>query len=408
MVAIILSLITFAHASISFDQALTKIAEQSPTFKNQQEKVSAQESERLSKVMSFLPSLSASYGKDHSYNSDLDSYSSSIALSANLFKGGSDFSSASSSFSLLESERKQLSQTEIESQANALNLLVNYILSSKKVSIVNELLSIQKNSLDISQKRYARGLIPKQEMEKAEVDVYNSEARLMNAQMELETYKKQVESYLSQEKVKIDWPYTKGLLDGRTRPKIQESNSRKDLETLKSYVSSMESVHNSRYGAFVPQVDLGYRLVNSSVESGFFADSGVEDKILSINFTWTLFNGFRDRAALAQSRYYLEESRNRLIDLEREVSASRKTKGIVFNTALESLRKRLKTLELSRRIYRQSVRRFQEGKLSFNDLEIDQNRYLETELLAQEGEAQVHRTLADYCSEYGLSILSCL
>lgn len=408
MASIILLLCSLSFASISFQDAVLSISNQDPQFKGQFEKVEYQKQLGLSSALSFLPTLDLSYTQEKNLDTEIEAYSSSVILNANLFKGGSDFYNFRTQYQLLGSEKELFTSKEIESLKNSYTLVISYILSSKKLKIVEELLKIQKNSLEIANKRFERGLIPSQEKEKAEVDVYNSEARLMNAQIEFEKYKRSLDSYLGEKTFLAEWPYSKDLLSGRKKLAIDNSETRYDLKALNSYVNAMENSHLSRFGAFIPRVDLSYRHTNSALESGFFDKQGADSKVLSLNFTWSLFNGFRDRANLAQSRYLLEEAKHRLTDLERETKALQISEMNNFKMAVESLQRRKKTLEISRKIYRQSVRRFQDGKLSFNDLEIDQNRYLETELLAQEGEAQVHLKLADICLVYGKSVLNCV
>ena len=393
---------------LDFQQTIELITQQDPQFLAQSEKLQAQETQSLSSSLSLLPTISASYTREKSYNTEATGYGSSLLFTANLFKGGKDYFYLRSQYRLLDSEEKTLSDKQLVAQQKAIELTVSYLLSQKKYQIVYDLLQVQEKSLGVAKKRYDRGIIPLQELEKAQVDVFNSEARLTNAKIEKETFQKQVQSYLGQNQLKTEWPFTKQLLSGKKTPIKNKNVLRTDIASLEAYVESLEKSYQSQYGSFVPQVDLSYRMTNAASESGYFNSRGVEDKVLALNFTWTLWNGYKDRAQLAYSRYLKEEAKYRLTDLKRNFGASIETKKLNYQTSLDSLSRRLKTLEISRKIYRQSVRRFQEGKLSVNDLELDQNRYLETEILAQEGEAQVHLALSQLCYEYGTSVFTCL
>lgn len=405
--AILLSLAAQATV-IEFDQAIVIMSQQDPQLRGQVEKRDAQEIQSLSSSLSLLPTLSASYVREKSYNTEIVGYGSSIILSANLFKGGTDYYNLRSQYRLLDSEEKTLSDKEIVAQQRSIELAVKYILSQKKYQIVSDLLEVQNKSLEIAKKRYDKGIIPLQEWQKAQVDVFNSEARQMNAKIERETYQKEVESYLGKDQLKAEWPFSKLLLKGKKSPLQKSGSMRTDLASLQSYAESLEKSYQSQFGSFLPQVDLSYRMTNASSDNGFFNSNGVEDKVVALNFTWTLWNGYKDRAQLAYSRYLREEAKYRLSDLKRSSKASLESKKVNYQTSFESLSRRIKTLDISRKIYRQSVRRFQEGKLSVNDLEIDQNRFLETELLAQEGEAQLHLALSELCYEFGTTLFHCL
>lgn len=76
--------------------------------------------------------------------------------------------------------------------------------------------------------------------------------------------------------------------------------------------------------------------------------------------------------------------------------------------ALYTVKSRLETLKLGKRIYQTSYKRFRAGRATVNDLAIDQNRLFQSENLANDGMAQLHLLLTQYCHLQGKLVEECL
>jgi outer membrane protein TolC len=78
-----------------------------------------------------------------------------------------------------------------------------------------------------------------------------------------------------------------------------------------------------------------------------------------------------------------------------------------FETALGTALAREKTVSVAQRLFQDGLRRFRSGKATANELAIDRDRELRSELLSVQGWASAHVEFTRYCHAQGKSVLSC-
>ena len=59
-------------------------------------------------------------------------------------------------------------------------------------------------------------------------------------------------------------------------------------------------------------------------------------------------------------------------------------------------------------LYEDNIKRFRAGRISANDLILDQNRVFDSELLAIEGWGDLHLNLSKFCHSIGMLVSECL
>jgi outer membrane protein TolC len=93
---------------------------------------------------------------------------------------------------------------------------------------------------------------------------------------------------------------------------------------------------------------------------------------------------------------------------ERQALGTYETQRRTFEIAVASAVARERTLEIARRIYRDSLLRFRSGRASSNDLLLDETRLTSSETLANQGWASAHMALAGFCHSVGRRLAGCL
>jgi outer membrane protein TolC len=128
----------------------------------------------------------------------------------------------------------------------------------------------------------------------------------------------------------------------------------------------------------------------------------------SIGITVPLFDRLQNYSRAKEQSYNRTKSESRLEQVQRNAKADWEASHANFKRALDSALRRDETLILSRKIYSDNLRRFHAGRITANDLVVDQNRMYEAELLAIQGWGSVHLSYSRLCHALGDEVKNCM
>lgn len=393
-------------APLSFKSALEKIMEQDTQIPKASQFLQAAQTEKLAKQMKFLPSLSVGQYRTKRFNSDSETDNLSITSELNLFRFGADHASLKSA----DSNRKIMSQTlELTASSReslAISALFNNISAFQELQTMKKLVKTKKLSLKTITIRYKRGLTPSQEVDKTQVDINNTTARLSDLKTRFNNSKASLESLLGHSKIEHVWPWINFFKQKKHLPILNNGfsiSSHTRIKKAKMSIIKNEYDVKETKRSFLPRVDLSY-----SYDITETSNTRAREKTAMLSITMPIFDNlsnysrYKSRyASLVSAKYDLKEA-------TRAIVSEWNAKKINFNNVLETMFSRDNSLALSHRLYRDNFKRFQKGKISVNDLAIDQSRLLDSENLSIRGRKSLHHAFLELCHARGMRINDCL
>lgn len=390
---------------LNFNQALNEIINRDTNIPQEEAFLKASQSNARSKMLSFLPDLTAGYNKQKTRinTSEFDRFD--LTASVNLFRFGADYASFEAANRQLDSRRSSLSQSKLTAEATAIEVLVTNILRSKEVQILEKILKAKESSLKTFRARFQRGLTPSTEVDKARVEVNNARARYNNSLLQLDTARGLLVALLGHSDVQMDWPW-KDTLKKKNHSKLKgqfDLKKRPDYQQAQFDLAFREASAKSSIRSFFPKVDFSY----TWSETDFYTSS-VNERTSLISISIPLFSGWRGVSDYETQKALSEQARYRLVRIQRDASSEWKTKEINFDISIQTAKDREVNLALSRRVYRSTVKRFNKGRVTINELSQDQSRLLDSESLAAAGWAQAHLSMVELCHTRGKDVSRCM
>jgi outer membrane protein TolC len=394
-----------AFARLDFIQALSEIRKRSTDLPPVQAQVEAAEHFQLSKKLKFAPSLTAGYSKSEQMNYSSNTDALFLKSSLNIFNGGSDYADyQAGSFNLFASKAKQSGEVlAVENKATV--AIVDYLQKSLNKNIFLGFKRSKRKSLKSIRIRFKRGLTSKQEVLKARVDLGIANARFKSVKISTALSRARLSTLLGHSNLKISWPLKNRLrkIDlKKLRQAEQTLDQRPDLMEAKFKMLRDENTLNSVKRSFLPKVDFSYT-ISSNTSSNIESDSRISLLTISIPLfsNWTSYSSFKSAQATSSNSKYNFKAKIRSAESEWESLKQNLSDNI--QTALE----REINVKLSRSLYKDNFKRFKSGRATVNDLQLDQNRLLESESQQSSGWASAHLAFLNFCHAKGSSILHC-
>jgi outer membrane protein TolC len=359
----------------------------------------------LSSKLSFLPDLSLSLYKS-SYDSKSSDYKGvNLKGTLNLWNSGEDLYRYISLNHSLTSARLNEKDIYLNDEAKAAQTLVKYISIMKKNKIYNKNIKLKKDSLLVIKSRYKKGIVPRNEVLKAEVDLSNIEADLADSEIDLIETRNNVVKLLGSDQVAIVWPWSNNL---RTisREKLNQSklilSERADIKMLNSTIKSANYFSKKVRAKLLPRIDFSIEREQIKAYS-----KSTWDTISTISLTIPLFSGLRDYSAYNKSKIDIINLKRDMILKERSANKDFISSKSELIKRIEMAKKREQNVVISRKVYQGNFKRFKKGLTSTTELQIDQSRLLNSEKLNINGQEQLHLAYINFCHSIGRSIFSC-
>jgi outer membrane protein TolC len=404
---VFMSLIQFSHASeLSFEQALDQIMGRDTDIKGEQKLLESSEIETFSKKMAFAPDLTVSSTKRKTYNTESSTKGLSATSTINISKFGADYYDLKAGEYFEISQKSTVDDTFLKSQSEAIETLLNYIENHYLVDILKRQYAVNLSSLKTANNRYKKGFSSRQDVQKIRVDADNTLATLEDAEIKLERVKASLKTLIGKDVVKVSWPwinfFKKKLYLSMLKEKEKISNV-PSYTVIENRMLANKALSTSLKRSMLPTLDL-------SVGYGYTDTIGVKDYEWTSLLTLTipLFNKYSDYSSYKTQAARSLVNEYQLIEKKRNIVSNWTSDKKNFLKSLKTAKNREKTLRISRKLYQDNFKRFRNGKITVNDLLVDQNRLLRSEQLNVHGWHQVHQKFYGYCHSLGKKISSCL
>ncbi len=388
-------------ATETFFQDLAAFRSQSLTLRTELARLESGETVALSRALAWTPALSLQAGRQESqFNGERRPKSDYLAanLSWNLFRGGSDLFAWKAARASAEAQRYQVENEKLEVELGGARVIFRRLYLSDVLATQGELLKLKEESLRIARSRYNQGKAPLQEVTKLEVDLAQSQNALRLAELNVAQNLLELRALFVDSLQTAAWPFAEN----------QEVDLRSGSGSLFSKKRALEArAQKDGWRAsrllHLPSVDWNLQLQQSPLRSR--SDDLWSSSLLLTVPLWSRFETAAT-SATAYASYVAAENESLRASREEGLKREYLEKKLLLSRAnlLESKR----TLEKSERLYQDMLRSFQVGRLSANDLFLEQNRRIETLLSYSQSRLSFHEGLMEACALWGLEARDCL
>ncbi len=410
LVACLFSNHALADKSLSFLQAVDLIIERNTDLSIRKSQLRGVEYGNIGSRTALLPSVSIAYTENTTKFDSVSGKSNSqrMGLDANwnLFRFGADASAWKADISEEKKFESLVEDSHLSAQKAAVSAIANYIGQSSQVDVANKIYKLNLDSHKIVKARFNKGLLSQQEVDKVFIDVQNAKARWQDARISLGNTRANLMALLGHTNIRLQWPWMERF--SRKNQKDQSITTGFAIQNIPSWNAAQSDLDSnnhsvsSNFRKFFPSVD-----VNGAYNFGG-TNSTTTEYFASLTISLPIFDRlsrYSTYKAQVESRTQAElnlEATRRNVDSE--WTAAKNEFEISRTTAIA----REEALSIARRIYRANERRFRGGRISANDLSLDQERLFRAEQNAVVGWTSLHIAITRLCHAKGLRLRQCL
>lgn len=395
-----------SEPSISFEEAFTRWVQLDPSTAVQKTQVESGRIRETQAKLQFAPSLGVT-GKTMRTGSSVSSkvspgWQAVGTADLNLFRFGSDASDLSAAQTESLAQEALLEHQVLLSEADAVSVLTEWIARTLIVEVDQEFVKLREQSHEIAKQRYAQGLLAQQEVEKVQVDLENARSKLTDAQVRLAETQSTAESRLGSVRIRADWPWKKS--DVRA-PSIEGEHPK--LRAVRFQAEAADSRVSAKRSRILPSLDANFTYGNydGAAVGGVPAQRAWSGALLVTVPLFDRLVNYNEMKIQAQAR---EAANAKAQAAAYEVSAEKAAAKAAMTLAKDSAKRRENTLQISKRIYQDNLKRFRGGRITADELSIDQDRLLTSQLLEVEGWSALHKSLARFCHSFGARVGECV
>lgn len=329
----------------------------------------------------------------------------SLNMNLNLFKAGQDLASWKQAVNSERASENKYQSEVLEFENKAAALLFKMIYLNEYINIQNQILKFKKEILISTLEKYKQGKIPLEDVQKSEIDINESESSFTKSKLELLENKSELESlYLKSLRTK-DWPFKNWFTES---DKIQSV-----LKKMKNVSNTENPIWNSKYfsiqsqieavnkasRSFWPSLDLSMQYQTLPImENNYNAWNA------SLVLTIPIWNRYETKANWSYEKSILNtlqadfEAHNKITESKRVFLEEK------LNHFIGLFEKSKKQLEKANAVYKKYEINYKLGRISINDLILEQKRLLDVETSNQDYMYQIHGLISDLCFLYGIQI----
>lgn len=392
----------------SFEDILNLSLTKSEDIRAKESEVRSAEALLTQSKFKFAPDLNLT-GTYTESGADVDERAVGRAYGAksnlNLFRFGADYFNYRSADVTYQGARWDLQNSKLEWEETIAIKILEVIYRYNETLIRRKLYESQRDYSAIAEKRYAKGILPRQELDKLTIDMGIAEARLKDAETQEYQARENLKVYSGEVDVDTQWPWLNSL------KKLKRTNLQFEVENhpqwrfLKERRAAAEYLVKTRRSEMAPSLDLSLSYFNeSSVATNY---DWSPQWVGAVTLTIPLFSRFESATATKLAFETQTRAELSFIKTTREIEAKWKIAERDFRTQLGSATQREQNLKTSRGLYRDNFQRFQSGRSNANELFNDQDRLYQTELLANQGWYSVHLSYIRLCHSLGSLLAQC-
>lgn len=395
-----------ARAAMSFDEAVRAMLARDTEVGAVSAEAESASALALGKRYHFLPSVSLDGTRAWS-----KTYPMTTSLLGNaslpIFRFGADAAASDSASEHARAAEARVQKARLERETKAVAALLELIRATEARGIYGQLETMGKESVAIAERQYAGGRIANQEVQKVKIDLENTRFEKAEADQALVVARSAVESLLGSADVVAEFPW-KARIEATRAPAPDPAEMlrlRPEWIEAEAESRSLRAVSRSAFRGMLPELDAK------------FGAGWVKDPYVSPDFeqTWTgsltltipLFNAFRDYGAYRAAAETANAAESRLEGVKREVLAGVREVPSRYEIARKTALDREAILKSSERLYQDNLSRFRQGRASSDELNVDLNRYLKTQLGAISGWVAAHQAWVDLAHLRGACATAC-
>ena len=397
---------------LSFDEALSRILGRSTAIATQQASLESTRAGALPSKFAFVPSVSFDAKSANASGIALQGPYSLVEATSqyNLFHWGADFAGLGAGNADIESQESQLLAVTLQAEDDAVSALIAEVQQQKQLDIDRDVATMQEKLEKIARERFSHGFLARQEVEKVSVDLDNANAAVADAVLLEINTRTQLESFLGPALVIPEWPWKEKLSGSGQKLLALPWNveARPDWRAARNHAIAEDKRYVRDERLLLPSLDASFSYGYYNGVSSSVTDSG---GAYGWNSAITVSLPFFDHLTTysnARAQLYVRAAADVAVtQVERTAQAAWEAARDGFKIALDAAVARERTLGVSRRLYQDSLKRFQAGRITANDLVIDQRRLLDSELFSVQGWAAAHLAFPRLCHAFGKKITEC-
>lgn len=393
-------------APISFDEALAAILARDTEVARAASESEAVHALGTPKRLHFLPSITLD-GTETKRDTNERTTSLLATAQANLFQFGAGWAALDASRAKEASARAKLRETWLDRERSAAQTLLEFIRLTREREILVSLEKMENETLAIAERQYAGGRIPIQEVQKVKIDLANVRARIGEAEVALSQARSQVITLLGHAEIRIEWPWKKKIAETKASNSLKAEDhlaNRPDWIRSSNELEAQDRLAAQAFREMLPSLgaSFSYGWTREHALGPDYARGWVGSVTLSI----PLFNRF-EQYANSQAQSAARKSTESLHEeTKRRIRSEFETIPLRFENAKRTALDREDVLKISSSLYQDNLRRYRQGRASSNELNVDLNRFLETELNALNGWVAAHLALVDLAHLTGQAVSS--
>ncbi len=315
----------------------------------------------------------------------------------NLFRGGSDYQLMRSATAAQTAQNFNLLSVQSQVEVKAAQLILRRILLDEIMAANLEQKRQREEALRISKIRYGSGRISRQELSKLEVDLSQQLNKVRATELERIDLEQKIKAAFVTDVATHSWP-----LQDVSLSQLQLGETSNEIQKLQWTSRSREHLWRSAQLKHLPTLDLSvsYRGVPTDQVDRYW-----DGKLV---LTLPLWDQMATRAE--QAKEYIDYK-----DADYSYQIAQQEE----RTKRESLEKKLKiykdsvleTKGISKKaeqLYKDTLVGFRYGKISVNDLFIEQNRFIDTRLDYSQNQFNYHMALVEACGLSGKLLRDCI
>ena len=413
IICILFGTLSYSYAAevpthpLSFQEALEEILSRSTQVTQARDRLKAIQSRNLPSHLRFLPTLSVEAKEPLTGTESFLTVPRQVAFYGrlSLFKWGADLSELRAARSEVKSQEAAVNAIILEVEERGVIALIAEIQKQDEILIHHKIVKSRTDNLRIGQERFEAGRLALQEVQVLQIDLDNAAASYSNAQIQEMEARAQLENLLGHTYISLEWPWKETLIRTQGNSLLQKELV---LETIPAWKSAEDQTHmeaqrlSQSWRQLLPALDVystyGHFQGYFGSVSGWTANLGV---------TFPLFDHLETYSRAATQRSQLAISESRLEQVKRDALATWSYSRNSFKTIFESAQARDRTVSLSRKVYNDNLKRFQQARASANDILIDINRLFVSELNAIQGWGAAHQSFSRLCHSLGHQIKTC-
>ena len=407
-----------------FREIIKSAVDHNPSYFAQQKAIEIAGDKKLSKAFSFGPKLDAKISRTVS---DPNQEQSKFYVEFNIYKFGADMAAYRAAKFDENRQKLQLLELQLSLEQKTAELVFSILMTTKEVEHLNRSLKVKEESVKLTKDGFSRGRYPEQDLVRAQLDYDLSEIALRNKIVKRRGQIDQLNSILPLEKKglieKLEWPWIDKILnvddiksrressnlvkgaaqslsvERGTAVKSETSVAVRVLESEKNY--NFEKYLENRRGR-LPTLD--FEAVWTTPSTNMFS-SGFWGAAISLNIPlWD--RGVQSLNAANQYSLY-KTSELRLEFKKNEVDILDKSFAERFLAAQKNLEVTSRSLKATKSLYNDSLKRYQMGKSTLNDVNLDEDRFVLAEGAYQAANFTFHMLLVERCHFFSESLENC-